>query len=209
MNNFLRLSLTCFFAAISVAATASIGGQSNGKSQDCVLTPEDYAVYSAILFDRGKPEDPEERWDNKPDLVILDTTDPGQDGNSNMWGFRSASKQRPNGDTVENFNSRRQNSCHVGASMDSAISYHFLSVRERDGYFRKNPEAGWQHFYKKYPKSSGIWTLSAVGYNAAGTEALVYVGHSCGSLCGTGHLILAAKENDRWVVKNRLMLWIS
>jgi hypothetical protein len=209
MKKFTRLSLACFFAAISVAATASAGTQSNVRPEDCVLTAEDYAVYSAILLDRGKPEDPEERWDNKPDLIILELTDAGEDGNSNMWGFRSMSKQRPGGDTVDHFNSRRQSSCQLKTQLDAAISYQFLPREKYDGFFKKKGVAGWKDFYKRYPKSSGYWSISPVGYSTNGTEALVYVGHHCGGLCGTGHLVLLAKENDRWVVKNRVMLWIS
>jgi hypothetical protein len=174
-----------------------------------VLTPEDYAVYSALLLDRGKPEDPEERWDDKPDLIISEVTDSQEEAKSNGWGFRSMSKQKPAEDTVANFSSRQKSRCHLQAQLNPAISYHLLPAEEQSKFFKKKGPAGWSDFYKKYPKSSGFWSLSPVGYSTGGTEALVYVGHHCGGLCGTGHLVLLAKESGRWVVKNRLMLWIS
>lgn len=40
--------------------------------------------------------------------------------------------------------------------------------------------------------------FSAVGYSKDHKEALIYLGHYCGSLCGTGHLVLLAKENETW-----------
>ena len=206
------LFLACLFAAIVIVAKTSSGLQTNksATSEECVLTSEDYAVYSAVLLDRGKPEDPEERWDNKPDLVIADVTNSGEDGKSRMWGFRSASNQRPNDDTVDHFNSRRTSSCHLKPQLDATISYHFFSEEEQKRVFKKKGvAAGWNEFYKKYPKSSGFWDFSPIGYNTQGTEALVYLGHRCGGLCGTGHLVLLAKENDHWVVRNRVMLWIS
>jgi hypothetical protein len=213
MNRLTGLLLACFFAAILMAAPTSSRAQTKDKSappEECVLTREDYAVYSAVLLDRGKPEDPEERWDDKPDLIISDITDSGEDGKSGMWGFRSASKQRPSDDTVAHFNLRRQGSCHLKPQLDTAISYHFLPGEEQRKIFKKKGVAGgWKDFYKRYPKSSGYWNFSTVGYDANGTEALVYVGHHCGGLCGTGHLVLLAKKNDRWIVKNRVMLWIS
>jgi hypothetical protein len=212
MNRLTALFLACFFVAISMAAPTSRRAQTKGKSappEECDLTPEDYAVYSAVLLDRGKPEDPEERWDDKPDLIISDVTDSAEDGKSRMWGFRSASKQHPSSDTVDHFNLRRQISCHLKPQLDTAISYHFLSEEEHDQIFKKKGVGGWKDFYKKYPKSSGYWSFSPVGYDTKGSEALVHVGHYCGGLCGTGHLVLLAKENGHWIVKNRVMLWIS
>jgi hypothetical protein len=212
VNRLTRFRLVWLLLALSTAAVPSFGSQTKDKPpapEACVLSPEDYAVYSALLLNRGKPEDPEERWDDKPDLIIAEATDSEENGNSNMWGFRSNSKQRPADDTVKNFNSRQKSSCQLTSQLDSAISYRLLSSAEHDKFFEKKGVAGWSDFYKKYPKSSGFWTFSPVGYNAQGSEALVYVGHHCGGLCGTGHLVLLAKENGRWVVKNRVMLWIS
>jgi len=176
---------------------------------ECTLTPEDYAVYSVVLLARGKPEDPEERWDNKPDLIISDVTDSGEAGKSRMWGFRSASKQGPSDEAVDHFNWRRQISCPLKLQLDTAISYHFVSAEEQRNIFEKKGVVGrWKDFYKRYPKSSGHWSFSPVGYDTRGSEALVYVGHHCGGLCGTGHLVLLAKENGHWIVKNRVMLRI-
>jgi len=213
MNRPTSFFLACFFAGISMASLTSINAQTKDKSApsgECEFTPEDYAVYSAVLLDRGKPEDPEESWDNKPDLIISDITDSEEDGQSRMWGFRSTSKQGPSDDTVTHFNLRRNDSCHLKPQLDTAISYHLVSGEEQQKIFKKKGVAGgWKDFYKRYPKSSGYWSFSPVGYDTKGTEALVYVGHHCGGLCGTGHLVLLAKENGHWIVKNRVMLWIS
>jgi len=212
MKGLVSLHFAYFLTATAIASQTPAGIQTTSNSvppEECVLTPEDYAVYSAILLDRGKPEDPEERWDNKPDLVILSLTDSREDGKSGMWGFRSASNQHPRDDTVEHFNSRRKTLCELKPQLASTISYHLFSEEERTRIFKKGVGAGWEAFYNKYPRSSGCWDFSPVGYSTNGTEALVYLGHHCGGLCGTGHLVLLAKEKDHWVVRNRVMLWIS
>lgn len=204
--------LTIGFLALLVIPTPCVSRQNKNNSapaQQCLLDDEDYAVYSAVLLDRGKPEDPEERWDDKPDLIISEVTDSGEDGKTKGWGFRSASSQAPSEDTVEHFNSRRNSSCQLKNQLKSTTAYHFLSRKEEDVFFKKKGPGGWKDFYRKYPKSSGYWTFSPVGYDSGGAEALVYVGHHCGGLCGTGHLVLLTKEDGRWVIKNRLMLWIS
>jgi hypothetical protein len=212
MNKLVDYSIACLFFVIPMAAMTSSADQvkdTPAPSEECVLSLEDYAVYSAVLLDRGKPEDPEERWDDKPDLIISDVTDSGEDGKSRMWGFRSVSKQNPSNDTVEHFNSRRQSPCQLKPQLSAAILYRFLSKKEHDNFFKKKGVGGWKDFYKRYPKSSGFWSFSLVGYDTNGTEALVYVGHHCGGLCGTGHLVLLAKEDGNWMVRNRVMLWIS
>ncbi len=86
-----------------------------------------------------------------------------------------------------------------------------MPSEEKSGYFKRDRKHGdgWQEFYKNHPKAAGFWTFSRPGYNPARDEALLYVTHNCGWLCGTGHLYLLAKEDGRWKVKNRLFLWIS
>jgi hypothetical protein len=76
MNRLTSSLLACFFAAISMAAPTSGGAQVKGKSapsQEGDLILEDYAVYSAVLLDRGKPN-----------LILSDVTDSTKDGKSGM-----------------------------------------------------------------------------------------------------------------------------
>jgi len=208
MNRAVSIYSALLVAMVSLVAAPAQAQAANSPSA-CAISSEDYAVYSAVLQNRGQPEDPEERWDNKPEVLIADTTETAQDAGSNMWGFRSSSKQVPGKETIANFNEHRSSTCSLQKNFDPAITYSLLSKDELDGNFKKKGPAGWSAFYKKHPKASGYLSFSSVGYSSSGTEALVYLGHYCGGLCGTGHLILLAKENGQWVVKNRLMMWIS
>jgi len=178
--------------------------QSHGA---CELTTEDYAVYSAVFDNLGKPEDPEEEWRNKSDLIVSDRTVNNQTGGDGIWGFRSNSKQAPLPQTVTNYRSRAMSICVVRPLFGAKLSPHLISAEEISKFFKHGD--GWRKFYESYPKSSGYWDISPVGYSDDGLEALVYLGHHCGYLCGTGHLVLLKKEDDAWVVKNRTMLWIS
>jgi hypothetical protein len=185
----------------------------SSKKLTCTVTRQDYAVYSAVLSGRGRPEDPEETWDDKPELTVGDTTIPGggffrEHKNGWAWGFRSPLKQKPAADTQRDFNAKLDSTCALKALMDHPPVYTLISRKEVDEIFKKNQD-GWAEFYKRHPQSSGIWSFSRVGYNIAKNEALVYLAHSCGMLCGTGHLYLLTKEDGGWVVKNKLMLWIS
>jgi hypothetical protein len=59
-------------------------------------------------------------------------------------------------------------------------------------------EAGRDAFRRRYPEAGGIIVLSAVGFNADRTRALVYSGASCGSLCGRWTFHLFEKVDGKW-----------
>ena len=46
--------------------------------------------------------------------------------------------------------------------------------------------------------SGGYFQMSAVGFDGAGTRAMVYMGYQCGGLCGGGNLHLLEKVNGGW-----------
>jgi len=62
---------------------------------------------------------------------------------------------------------------------------------------------------KRYPNSQGTMTLSGVGFNRNINQALVYVGNPEGFLAGAGYYVLLVKEKGTWVIKQKLMTWIS
>lgn len=67
----------------------------------------------------------------------------------------------------------------------------------------------WKTFYEKYPNSSGILTLSNIGFNSKLDQALVSVGKVRGSLDGVGRYFFLTKENGKWVVRNSVDVWYS
>src|SRR5262245_26825884 len=57
---------------------------------------------------------------------------------------------------------------------------------------------GWEKFHKQHPNSGGWIELSAVGFNTDKTMPVVYVGHSCGMLCGGGCFYVHQKKDGKW-----------
>lgn len=72
----------------------------------------------------------------------------------------------------------------------------------------KNDKA-WRGFFKKYINSPGIVVVSRIGFNRGHTEAIVYTGCSCGTLCGQGDFAWMVKHGAEWVVQDRAVVWIS
>jgi hypothetical protein len=67
----------------------------------------------------------------------------------------------------------------------------------------------WEEFYKVFPASRGLVQFTAPAFSTDGRKAMVYVSHSCGGLCGTGWLVLLARDAGGWRITDRKMLWIS
>ena len=67
-----------------------------------------------------------------------------------------------------------------------------------------------ESFRALYEKQNGRLNsvnLSRVGFNNAHTEALVYLGHNCGGLCGEGFALFVLKENGVWKVNKKDVLY--
>jgi len=62
----------------------------------------------------------------------------------------------------------------------------------------KDHGEGWDGFYKRYPGSAGYVILSAVGFDKAKSQAIVYTGSSCGNLCGAWSFHLLEKIGGKW-----------
>lgn len=70
----------------------------------------------------------------------------------------------------------------------------------------------WKEFYKQYPDSGGFIDLSAVGFNADKSVAVVSKGRWCGRLCGEGDYYVLQKKGGKWIAlqwKGESCNWVS
>ena len=74
--------------------------------------------------------------------------------------------------------------------------YQFLETSKFDALLRHG--GGWPEYYRQYPESGGLIEFSAVGFNVDKTIAVVYMGHSCGDLCGSGTFHVLEKRDGKW-----------
>ena len=89
--------------------------------------------------------------------------------------------------------------------------YDLITPDELKLTFESGP-TGWENFYKQHPDSGGFIVLSAVGFNADKTVAVVYMGHSCGNLCGEGRFHVLQKKDGKWSPlnwKGKSCSWVS
>jgi hypothetical protein len=82
----------------------------------------------------------------------------------------------------------------------------FLHKRDVDAV-REKP-MGWVQFLIKYPKQS-LWEFSKIAFNSDATKALVYVAKESGGKAGQGSFVILVKQNNAWVIKHRIVAWVS
>lgn len=64
-------------------------------------------------------------------------------------------------------------------------------------------------FEARFPKNFGYFVVSHAGLNLSKTEAILYVDHFCGGLCGGGGYFLMRKVNGVWRVVAEHVTWVS
>jgi len=111
-------------------------------------------------------------------------------------------------ETFKDFKNQNINSEKILKSEIPNDKIVLISREEVDKIF-KNNRKGWDNFYRKFPKSQGILTLSKIGFNENKTQAIVYYGNQSHYLAGIGYLAYYIKINDSWKLVGLSELWIS
>jgi len=115
--------------------------------------------------------------------------------------------------TSASFLARNAQSQPLRPEMSLGAPYVLMTDLELQQLFDPPPEAGveagWPAFYARYPDAHGIITLSRVGFNAAGDQALVYVGNQSAELGGEGIYFLLNRVGTDWLVDQQALTWIS
>jgi hypothetical protein len=67
----------------------------------------------------------------------------------------------------------------------------------------------WDAFFARYGRSPAYIMISRVGFNEKVTEATIYIGVRCGSMCGQGTVIYFLKTKGTWAVVDTQIVWMS
>jgi len=203
--------LRVFVIAAILALPGAHGAQKPSKpaqsasAATCVTSPDDAAIYSTalnkvVLKDR----------DDKRQIVLLSQTSAGYP--PGMAAFTAASTpdrtellDAASTATKIDFDAKAKLTCDLTTNAELSAGVVFMSPKESDELFSKVSE--WKDFAAKYPNAAGFTIVSAIGFDASHRQALVYVGNSCGMLCGTGYVVLLEKKKDKWIVTKTAKIW--
>lgn len=191
------LAIVFCSAAFSSASRSSVATQADSET-------EEYAVYSALLNEKMIGERTKLVVIKEETIAVDLKDDPvGRDSKYVIERLSPLSQA-----TLDDYQTKNGESRSLTRNFDLKVNYVLLSKTENDVIFKEGP-GGWKAFYEKYPDSSGYVGFSRVGFNRKMNQALVYVVHGCGGLCGTGNYVLLVKENGLWKVHKELNMWVS
>ena len=64
-------------------------------------------------------------------------------------------------------------------------------------------------FQARFPNNDGYYVVSQPGLNLSKDEAVFYIEHICGGLCGGGSYVLMHKVGGVWHVVDEHSIWMS
>jgi hypothetical protein len=167
-------------------------------------TEQDYAIYTAALNDLFQKRKPDKV------VVIYQTSlgvPPGMAATTQFGATAQELLKSTPKEAKDDFDSRNKTRVKIESDrIKAAFELIFLSAESAGKLVEGG--GGWAGFNKNYPRS-GISLMSRPGVSSDHTKALLYVGTSCGMLCGGGEFMLLGKEGDQWKVLNKATIWES
>jgi hypothetical protein len=171
----------------------------------CATSPDNAAIYLAalakvVLKDRN----------DKRQIVLLSQTSAGYPPGMAAFTASSTPEKKELLDsasaaTKNDFDAKAKLNCDLTVNAELSAAVVFVSPQESDDLLSK--ASGWKDFAQKYPNAAGFTIVSAIAFDASHRQALVYVGNSCGMLCGTGYVVLLEKKKDKWIVAKTAKIW--
>jgi hypothetical protein len=144
--------------------------------------PEAYEVYAAALaLDHVE-------GDESRELLIADTTVPF----SHCLETRS---DRQVDAAIEDYKKANRVKWLLERKLKLGRTYKLLSTKEIEALRLPDPQGG---FFWRFPEAVRIRSISAVGFNANKTVAVVEMDFECGGQCGHGAPFILQKHKGEW-----------
>lgn len=150
--------------------------------------PESYAVYSALLPDRAMQG-------MRRTMIVIQaeaTTD-----SRGCWPSGPPMETEWKS-TLESLHKENAHVRTIRSGFTLSVPYIVLPRADIMVFFTPGSLDGWKHFYERYPDSGGSLELSAVGFDADRTKALVYFAHHYEYLGGEYSYHLLRKTGGNW-----------
>lgn len=198
-------------------ALASCNRAHDAQAPKREMSPAEYEVLTAWIDATFASENGVSRRVAK--VVVLDTTDSDDDrllrddnGQLITWEKMAATlcKKDPalQKGTLDPFRRANIHQALLRRFLYPSIDYALVTSSQLDPIFCKHC-GFWPEFYKLFPGSQGILTVSGIGISPDGDQAFFYVSNVCEGLCGRGDYVVMEKQNGAWVIQNVIAMWVS
>lgn len=204
-----------FLIALLVPALLVISAgliRSRQASDQPGIPAEEYAVYAAVIDNMFAGDIVTFDTQSKVRILVIEdktvsgaNADIGEENEGERLkqvGFSPILSQ----ETIDDYVAKNAKSHQLTKSLDIKLKYTLISKEKIEQIFDGLPSS---EFYRQFPDSGGYIALSRAGLNIRGDQALVYMHHICGGLCGSGHYLALVKKNGEWVVQQNFRSWVS
>jgi hypothetical protein len=153
-----------------------------------------YAVYSAVI-------DSLFLYEQTEIVVIRSATTP-----YTLLAGHIQAELGANPSLIDSYHAANADTAKLERRLSVPVPYSYVEADTFDDIIRVG---GWSEFYRRYPKAQGYMELSRVGFDAAHSEALVYVSNTVDFLAGAGWAVLLHRQLGRWRLVAWTTVWIS
>jgi hypothetical protein len=192
------------FISLLLISTVFTAGCTGSKTPPAPAIAREYAVYEAVIEFLYLTKDIEL-------IAIKNRTaadvSPSESLGSEVEYIREELGTAIELKTLDDYKAKNRRSHQLDADLSLDVPYVLLGEAELAEIFERG--GGWDQFYKIYPNSQGIMTLSRVGFNTQIDQALVYVANRPDDKVGEGYYALLTMKGGVWTVDNVVIAWIS
>lgn len=125
---------------------------------------------------------------------------------------REAEQQHPRlVEAVRDFCSKNTGTNTVDALGPLGFRHVVLTEEQQNRLFKTSGQDGWTAFYRTYPNSPGIITLSRPGFSRDGRLAVIYMGNQSHWLAGHGRIFVLQRTDGKWTMAAMWLgpAWVS
>jgi hypothetical protein len=149
---------------------------------------KEYASIRALQPDKG--------------VLQLDST---YDGFANSLRRQAKDRDEEFREALDNFLKKSRSPVQIVFPTNAPKGVELVSDATVDGIFSGKRGAtpnGWDLFYRHFPDSGGLISISRVGIDSRGNVAVMYVGWQTGYRAGEGRIRFLRREGGKWILKS-------
>jgi len=188
------------------------GDQSKRQAGDqSKIAAEEYAIYGAVIRNMFAGDRVTFDTQAKVKLLVIEDRTVSEHfnaaaGENEKERLKQIFSPPISQETIDDYVTKNAKSHQLTKSLDLKLKYTLIPNEKIKRIFTGLPS---DEFYRQFPDSGGYIALSRAGLNASSDQALAYMEHVCGGLCGSGHYLLLVKKNKEWVVQKQFVAWES
>jgi len=94
----------------------------------------------------------------------------------------------------------------IEPNFSDSLNYQLISPSRFDSIMTNG---WWPYFYTLYPNTHEVYNFTNPGFDRKFSQCIVYMGYLVYGRAGGGKFMYLEKENNNWLIKYEIMVWVS